>query len=136
MKTWTEDELVQSGYKLENAEIGTVSLNMKEHGCLFLEIPVCGNGWGCVLGGYVLGKGYLGAKSFSGSAAGTESIMRIMDVVGVDDLNKMKGEKIRVATRGWGSRPTIIGNIIQDKWFDYESFFADKQKEAVGNEGD
>ena len=82
---------------------------------------------GCVYGGYVLGSGYVGADVFEGSAIGMESIMRIMDTVGCDTFNDMKGEYVRAAVKGWGDRVQIIGHIMQDKWFDQESFFKEKK---------
>lgn len=70
-----------------------------------------------------MGKGYLGAEEFEGSAKGMEAVMRIMNVVGVSDLLDMKGKYVRVATKGLGTTVTIIGNIVNDIWFDYEAFF-------------
>lgn len=90
-----------------------------------------GGGWGVVFGGYVLGHGYLGSENFKGSKAGLEAIMRIMDVVGVDDLIEMKGKHVRVATKGLGHSVKIIGNFIKDEWFDYESFFKDEKPPFV-----
>ena len=55
--------------------------------------------------------------------------MRIMDTVGVEEYGQMKGKYVRAATKGLGSSVRIIGNILDDKWFDYESFFADKKDE-------
>ena len=49
--------------------------------------------------------------------------MRIMNTVGVSDLLKMKDKYVRVPTKGLGSTVKIIGNIINDIWFDYEAFF-------------
>lgn len=57
--------------------------------------------------------------------------MRIMDVVGVSRLEDMKGKYIRVATKGWGSTVKIIGNIINNRWFDYDSFFKEKESASV-----
>lgn len=127
MKKFTEEELKKLGYELLNAEITNVSLNMKDLGCLTLSITLKGAGWGVVYGGYCLGKGYLGANDdyFNGSAKGMEAIMRIMDVVGVEVLEDMKGKYVRIANKGWGSSVKIIGNVISDKWFDYESFFSE-----------
>lgn len=109
---------------------------MKDHGCLTLDLVLNGNGWGCVFGGCCLGKGYVGADDdyFKGSAKGEEAIMRIMDTVGVGDLLEMEGRFIRVATKGWGSTLKIIGNIVKDKWFDYESCFKDDTKEVITKE--
>lgn len=129
MKIWTEEELINDGYRLRNAEITNVSLNMKDHGALTLDLSLSGNGWGVVYGGYCLGRGYLGAKNFVGYASGLEAIMRIMNVVGVDDLTEMKGEHVRVALKGIGDSVKIIGNFIRDEWFDYGSFFDDKKQE-------
>lgn len=127
MKKYTEEQLKSKGYELLNAKITNVSLNMKNHGCVTLDICLDGHGWGVVYGGYCLGKGYLGAEDnfFKGSAQGMEAIIRIMDTIGVDDLDNMVGKYVRVASKGIGSSIKIIGNIIEDKWFDYESFFED-----------
>lgn len=127
MKNYTYDQLTELGYTIENALIEKVDLSMADHGCLTLAMTLQGGGWGVVYGGYCLGKGYLGAEEFSGSAAGIESIMRIMDVVGVERFQNLKGKYVRVATKGWGGLVKIIGNIISDKWFDIETFFADKE---------
>lgn len=100
---------------------------MENCGCISLNVVVKGAGWGCVFGGYSLGHGYLGAKEFSGYGPGMESIARIMDTVGVTKLSDLEGRYIRTAvTRD--RRLKIIGNIINDKWFDIKSFFEDAQK--------
>lgn len=114
---WTEDKLrTIGGYEIKNAEIKDVDLSMADHGCLTLSLVLDD-------GGYVLGNGYVGAKDFKVSAAGMESIMRIMDVVGCDSFNDMEGKVVRIATKGWGDSVKIIGNAIEDKWFDIKSFF-------------
>lgn len=129
MKKWNKDALVDAGYKIENVKITSVDLSMEDHGCLTLSICLDGYGWGCVYGGYVLGNGYVDAEEFEGSAKGMESIMRIMDVVGVSRFNAMKGKIVRVATKGFGSSIKIIGNVLSDKWFDAESFYSEADEE-------
>ena len=116
-------ELESAGYKIENALITSVDLSMADHGCLTLSMGLNGAGWACVYGGYCLGRGYLDAKEFNSPASCGEYIMRIMDTVGVENFNNMKGKHIRIATKGWGDTVKIIGNIIKDKWFDAEEFF-------------
>lgn len=81
MHIYTEEELLQKGYKIENVKIKNVSLSMEEHGCFTSMLYLDGKGFSVAYGGYCLGKGCLGTKSFKGSAAGVESIMRIMDVI-------------------------------------------------------
>ena len=131
MKKYTQEQLTEAGYSIENALITNVDLSMADHGCLTLAMTLEGSGWGVVYGGYCLGKGYLGADDdfFDGSAAGMEYLMRIMDTVGVEKLQDLKGKYVRVANKGWGSSVKIIGNIIKDKWFDTETFFADKEED-------
>lgn len=130
MKKYTQEQLTEAGYSIENALITNVDLNMADHGCLTLAMTLEGSGWGVVYGGYCLGKGYLGADDdfFDGSAAGMEYLIRIMDTVGVEKFQDLKGKYVRVATKGWGNSVKIIGNIINDKWFDAETFFADKKE--------
>lgn len=125
MKKYTQEMLENEGYEICNAVIKTVSLSMADHGCLTLDLTLNGDSWGCTYGGYCLGNGYLGAKDFKGSAKGIEAIMRIMDVVGKSDLLNLKGEYVRIAVKRprTGNCVKIIGNIIKDQWFDYESFF-------------
>ena len=130
MKKYTQEQLIASGYSIENALITNVDLSMADHGCLTLAMTLEGGGWGVVYGGYCLGKGYLGADDdfFDGSAAGMEYLIRIMDTVGVEKFQDLKGKYVRVATKGWGDSVKIIGNIIHDKWFDAETFFTDKKE--------
>lgn len=109
--------------------IDHVDISMKDYGVAVLQMGLKGSGYGCVYGGYVLGHGHLGAKNFDGSNAGMESILRIMDVVGVDTFTDIKGKYIRAATKGCGDSLKIIGNILEDKWFDIKSFFDDKRNE-------
>jgi hypothetical protein len=130
MKKYTQEQLIEDGYTIENALIESVDLSMADYGCLVLTMDLKGNGWGVTYGGYCLGKGYLGADDdfFSGSAAGMEYLIRIMDTVGVERFQQLKGKYVRVATSGLGDPVKIIGNIIKDKWFDALTFFVDKKE--------
>jgi len=113
---------------IENAKITSVSLSMADHGCLTFMIYLEGSGWGVVYGGYCIGHGYLGADDFRAeSGSGLEAMMRIMDVVGVDKWENLVGKYVRVKTEGWGGTVDIIGNIVEDKWFDIREFFASKK---------
>lgn len=122
MYQWTKERLIERSYIIKNAQITNVSLNMENHGCLCLDLTIEWDGCDCVYGGYCLGKGYVGADDdfFSGYEKGTEAIMRIMDTVGQSDLLNLKGQYIRIAYKGIGNPVEIIGNIIQDKWFNYK----------------
>lgn len=129
MINYTEAKLRELGYDIENAKITSVDLSMADHGCLTLRMAIDGGGWGCVYGGYSLGSGFVGAKTFKGSAMGMEYLMRIMDTMDSETLNDLVGRYVRVATKGWGSECKIIGNILKDKWFDPVSFFEEYKGE-------
>ena len=130
MKHWTENDLLNAGYTLENAKIDSVDLSMEDHGCLTLKMVLKGGGWGCVYGGYSLGHGYVGASDdfTDGSSAGMEYIIRIMNTVGSPTFNDMVDRYVRVA-RKHGECLTIIGNILSDTWFDAKKFFLEKEGE-------
>ena len=129
MVNLSESLLKEYGYQIGNSLIESADLSMRDHGCLDMTLCLSGQVNVC-FGGYVLGKGYLGAKDdfWKGSATGLEYIMRIMDVVGVESFQDLKGKYVRVAHKGLGSSVKIIGNITKEKWFDAESFFKDKKE--------
>ena len=114
----------ESVAEIQNAKITNAELTMEDHGVLCYWITVEGAGWGVSIGGYVIGKGYLGAKAFSGSPKGIEAIMRIMDTVGVYKWSDLKGKYVRVVTEGFGESVHKFGHITDNKWFDQREFFA------------
>lgn len=114
---------------VENAKITNVSITMADHGCLTFWLTLEGSGWGCGFGGYCIGKGYRGAKEFSAKHGwGLEAMMRIMDTVGVETWENLKGKYVRAEIESWGGTITKIGNIMDNKWFDIKEFFAEKEK--------
>ena len=109
---------------IENVKITNTSITMEDHGVLTFYITVEGAGIGVNLGGYCIGGGYLGAKEFTAkSGGGLVAMMNIMNVIGVHKWEDLKGKYCRIKTEGWGSTVSIIGNIIENKWFDMKKFF-------------
>lgn len=113
-----------------NAKITSTSITMAEHGCLTFWVTVEGGGWGVSIGGYKIGSGYLDADEFDGYGPGLEAMMRIMDTVGVDQWEDLKGKYIRVEDNGLGKPIKKIGHITNNKWFDIDEFFKSKAKEV------
>lgn len=110
---------------IENAKITNASITMADHGCLTFWLTLEGDGWGCGYGGYCIGKGYLGAGEFTAeSGSGLVAMMEIMNVVGVEKWEDLKGQYCRVDVSSLGGTISIIGNLIKDKWFNIKSFFA------------
>lgn len=114
---------------IKNAQVTNVSLTMVDHGVQSFWLTLEGDGWECGYGGYCIGKGYLGADEFTVEKGdGLEAMMRIMDVVGVDTWEDIRGKYVRVMLEHeWGGGIDTIGNLIKDKWFNIREFFATMQ---------
>ena len=115
--------------EVQNAKITGVTLSMADHGCLTFGLVLEGGAWGTVFGGYCIGKGYLGANDFKGSAKGLEAMMRIMDTVGASKWEDLEGKYVRVEMGRLCDPITKIGHITQDKWFDIKDFFGEEVTE-------
>lgn len=114
-----------------NAKIIDTKITMEDHGCLTFWLILEGSGWGVGFGGYCIGHGYLDADEFKATSGdGLEAIMMIMDVVGVERWENLKGKLIRAELED--HRCHCIGNIMENKWFDIEKFF--NSKKEVQNE--
>lgn len=125
MIDWTEEKLSKAGYHIKNAKIVSIDLSTADYCAADLRIVLDGSGWGVTYGGYKLAHAgtYIKFDEIEGSKEGFEAILKIMWVLDSDSLKDLKGQYIRVATRGWGESVKIIGHITKDKWFDYGSFF-------------
>ena len=125
MKQWTEKELRDAGYEIENALITKVDLSTADHAAACFEIALEGGAWGVCYGGYKLATAgtYMKQEEIEASKEGFEAILNIMWVLESDSLIGLKGKYVRVATKGWGDSVKIIGHITKDRWFDYGTFF-------------
>ena len=65
---------------------------MEDHGILTFTIFVRGRGWGCGIGQYTNGVGYLGAKEWKGNGSAIVAMMKIMDTVGVSKWEDLIGK--------------------------------------------
>ena len=109
---------------VENVKITNTSITMEDYGVLTFNITVEGDGFIVNLGGYSIGSGYLGAKEFSAkNGGGLVAMMKIMNVIGVEKWEDLKGKYCRIRSGRWGSKVYIIGNIIENKWFNMKEFF-------------
>lgn len=115
----------------KNVEITDVTLSMSG-GYLRFYVFLEGNGFKGNYGGYVIGHGFLGSKEFSAeNGYGLVAMMNIMNVVGVENWEDLKGKYCRVKIEnGCGDTVKAIGHIINDQWFDMREFFK-KCKEGI-----
>lgn len=67
------------------------------------------------------GQGYGGYSMEGASGFLSESIKGILDTVGEEDWNKLKGSLVRLRRQGgWNGKIVAVGNIMEDKWFSFE----------------
>ena len=120
--------------KIYNAKITDTSITMGDHGCLTFGIILEADGFAVLYGGYCIGNGFLGSDTFSAdNGSGLVAMMRIMDVVGVERWEDLKGKYVRFVNDTWGFTVNKIGNIIEDKWFDIDKFFKEYNKKNDEN---
>jgi len=115
--------------EIKNAKISKATISMADHGFLTFWVYLDGAGWGCGLGGYCIGTGYLGADEddfTAESGDGLVAMMRIMDTVGVEKWEDLQGKYVRCKVKGWGDGVDEIGHIMHDKWFNIREFFAER----------
>ena len=114
--------------KILNAKIESVSLCFQNDILTFyLGLKIQG-GAGCCFGGYALDE-YDKAEgrrlSISINPKCLEEIIKIVDASSwIDLMNKY----LRVVDRGLGESIAVIGNIMEDKWFNIEEFFQKAKK--------
>lgn len=95
---------------IKNARIFYAMLGQEDHGIRTFTIYIDADGFSC---------GF--ARVFK--AESMEVISKLLDVVGVNNLEDLSGKYIRYEDGGRDSGITKIGNITDDKWLDIEEFF-------------
>ena len=108
---------------IKNAKIRSTMLGREDHGIMTFMIYIDANGFSCGIGGYSLDEFDSTTKTRVFRAESMEAISKILEVVGVDKWEDLPGKYIRFEDNGLGSTVNKIGNIIDDKWFDMESYF-------------
>lgn len=98
--------------EIKNAKITGTSLGIEDHGIMTSHLYLEWDGACIGFGGYVL----------SGES-GIAYIEEILNVVGVNSWEELKGQYVRVEIGGIGTKATRIGNLIKDKWLSNNEFF-------------
>lgn len=110
--------------EIRNAKITSTKLGREDHGIFTFMIYIEFYGAGCGVGGYALDSYDRETEKRVFSAKSLEAISEILDVVGVDNWEDLKGQYIRIKDNGWGSTVDEIGNLIDEKWFNLREFFS------------
>lgn len=106
-----------------NAQIKSTKLGFIANGiCSFdLILDIQGGGGVCV-GGWALDTEDNKREKRIGSAYGMSVIMRILEVVGVDTWEELKGKYIRIKDIHLDDRVTSIGNLMKEEWINFDTF--------------
>lgn len=117
--------------KIINCRISATSLGMEDHGIMTFFIHLEWHGGGQGAGGFGIDGYDPETKERSiGYGPAIVAIRKILEVVGVSTWEQLKGQLVRAKVGGLGSsRAPIIGNILEDKWFDMKEFFAAQAKQ-------
>lgn len=108
-------------------------LGEEDHGIftcfLFLKLEVGSQGFG----GYGLDEyDKIAQRRIDRNGMGLEYIKKILETVGVDSWEKLKGKHIRILKDDtWNSPITGIGHIIEDKWFEPKKWFSQYIEEGT-----
>ena len=109
--------------EIKNAKISSTMLGREDHGIMTFMIYIDACGFSCGIGGYCLDEFNPATQTRVFRAESMEVISKILEVVGVDKWEDLPGKYIRFEDNGFGSNVTKIGNIIDEKWLDFEEFF-------------
>ena len=110
--------------EIKNAQIISTMLGREDHGVMTFMIFVrFDKGIQCGIGGYSLDSYDKILKKRMFKAESMEVISKILDVVGVNEWEKLNGSYIRIKDNGWGSTIDEIGNLMEDKWLNFKEFF-------------
>ncbi len=119
--------------EVKNAIITCASIRVDRGFILTAYLHLDYGAAGQSFGGYVLGGiGGEGIKAADHAAQPNicgHFIARVLDIVGVDNWDDLKGKTVRV--RGTYGRVESIGHIVKDKWFSPEADFSAFRKEAA-----
>ena len=108
----TLQDLIKNNYTVLNGRIEEVFLNATED-ALILSLFIKGDGWTCRYADYnVAGE----------NIEGGWLLIDLLNTIGVEDFLDIKGNYVRVAVKTLEEPVEYIGNIIEDKWFNYNNY--------------
>jgi hypothetical protein len=122
------------GLEVHNALITGTMLGIEDHGIFTCALSLEWDGYGCSFGGYALDEFIKSENARFGTGMGLEFIRQIMNTVGVEHWEQLKGKHIRVAQNASFSMDGIagIGNLMKDEWFFPKKWLKEKYNEGDG----
>lgn len=110
--------------ELHNAKITGTKLGFEDHGIMTFFLYLEFDGGGVGFGGYSLDQWSEERQERVGFGASMDCLKEIMQTVGVENWEDLKGKHVVVESEGWGGKATGIRNLIkEDVWFRPKEFF-------------
>lgn len=106
---------IAQGDEIINAIITGTKLGIEDHGMMTCMITCEGDHWGQGFGGYGLAVYDKAKDKEIGTAYGMEFVMRILEAVGVENWEDLKGTHVRIDKTH--TKVLGIGHILKDQWF-------------------
>lgn len=109
--------------EIHNALITKTMLGFEDHGIMTFFVYLEWDGGGVGFGGYSLDEYDKEQKKRVGVGYSMDLLKEIMEVVGVETWEQLKGKHVRVDSEGWGGKALGLGNLLKDKWIYPKEFF-------------
>jgi hypothetical protein len=111
--------------EIKNAKINSTMLGYEDHGIFSFYLNLDYDGSGQSAGGYALDSYIKEKDKRIGTVLGMQLIIEILKTLDIESWEKLKGTYIRV--KADYSKVYAIGNLLKDKWLDFEQFFKDNK---------
>lgn len=112
---------IKDGDRTYSGRAGTITstrLGVQEHGIMTAYLTVEWQKGGVGVGGFALASYDKDLDRHIGSAYGMDHVMRILDTVGVEKWEDLRGKQVIVLfgdDGGWGSRSVGIAHITDER---------------------
>jgi hypothetical protein len=108
---------------IKNAKIKSTMLGVEDPGIMTFFIMVEWDGAACGLGGYGLDEwGGSSRAPRKGSGYCYQAIRSILETLKLQKWEDLPGTLIRIKDQGPGGKLTEIGHIIEERWFDVDTY--------------
>lgn len=117
---------------IENVKITKTTLGYEGHNILTFYIHTKGDGFGISIGGYALDDYNKELNKRIPTKEGFGLVLEILNIVGVRTWEELEGKHIRIdKSNGLGRPITKIGNLMENKWLDFEEYFKEGKLEEA-----
>lgn len=109
--------------EVHNALITGTMLGVEDHGIMTCFVYLEWDGGGVGFGGYGLDEYDKEQNKRVGVGYSLDFLKEIMEVVGVEKWEDLKGKHVRVDSEGWGGKALGLGNLLKERWIYPKEFF-------------